>query len=120
MHKSIGSYAIIYMLLTEARNGGGRCLHGVILYISCDSRGRFGCLLISKWLDRNGSGNKLHRGSLYQLKKKNPPTVRCYGLGIHSAFIWNCHIFLPVGIIAFVKTFFNMLFSIYNLLLFAV
>ncbi len=45
-------------------------------------------------------------------KKKNPQTVRYYGLGIHSTFTWNCHIFLPVGIIACAKTFFNMLSAI--------
>ncbi len=42
--------------------------------------------------------------------KKNPQTVRYYGLGIRSTFTWNCHIFLPIGIIAYAKTFGNMLF----------
>ena len=71
------------------------------------------CHYIIKWLDSDRKDNKLPSGRFATIKeKKNPQTVRYYGLGIHSTFTWNCHIFLPIGIIAYAKPFFNMLLAI--------
>ena len=64
-----------------------------------------------KWL--NNIREMICLRKLYN--KKNPRTVRCYGLGILSTFTWNGHIFLPVDIIACAKTFFNMLFLLPHL-----
>ena len=73
------------------------------------------CHYIIKWLDSDRKGNKQPSGCFATIKeKKNPQTVRYYGLGIHSAFSWNCHIFLPIGIIAYAKTFFNMLLPLHK------
>ncbi len=36
-----------------------------------------------------------------------------HGLGIRFLSAWTCDFFLPVGIIAYAKTFFNMLFILF-------
>lgn len=42
-------------------------------------------------------------------EKKNPRTVLQHGSGIRFLSAWTCDFFLPIGMIAYAKMFFNML-----------
>ena len=99
-YKNIGSYTRIYVLLTDTRN---RCLHGVILHISCDCHSRCGLPPHQQMARQARQGQQIAWWMLCHYKKKRriprlyATTVGGFILCLHGIL----HISLPTGVIAY-------------------